>query len=73
MPAPDYEDDLVFPPRHDKTAYELQLENNKLHGLLKECGEALSEFDINFFNSSYGNHYKNLLTRINTALGESEE
>lgn len=30
MPQPDYENDLVFPPRHDKTALELQQENNKL-------------------------------------------
>lgn len=30
MPAPDYENDLVFPPRHDKTALELKLENEKL-------------------------------------------
>jgi hypothetical protein len=28
--APDYENNLAFPPRHDETAYELQLKVNKL-------------------------------------------
>lgn len=42
MPAPDYENDLVFPPRHDKTAYELQLENNKLQSEINRLREALN-------------------------------
>lgn len=37
--APDYNDNLVFPPRHDKTAYELQIENNKLKEQLAEHKE----------------------------------
>lgn len=37
--APDYDDNLVFPPRHDKTAYELQIENSKLKEQLAEHKE----------------------------------
>ncbi len=37
--APDYNDNLVFPPRHDKTALELQIENNKLKEQLAEHKE----------------------------------
>lgn len=37
--APDYNDNLVFPPRHDKTAYELQIENSKLKEQLAEHKE----------------------------------
>lgn len=37
--APDYDDNLVFPPRHDKTAYELQIESNKLKEQLAEHKE----------------------------------
>ena len=33
--APDYENNLAFPPRHDETAYELQLKVNKLEKQLK--------------------------------------
>lgn len=74
MPVPDYENDLVFPPRHDKTAYELQLENNKLRGLLAECKPFLNawlsdEADVSFTTLEV----MNFLTRINTALSESEE
>lgn len=38
--APDYEN-LAFPPRHDETAYELQLKVNKLEKQLKIAVEAL--------------------------------
>ena len=37
---PDYEN-LAFPPRHDETAYELQLKVNKLEKQLKIAVEAL--------------------------------
>lgn len=78
MPAPDYENDLVFPPRHNKTAYELQLENNKLRGLLKECKPYIRKEmetikSARFCNCDWAWKTSDLLTRINAALGESEE
>ena len=33
--TPDYKNNLAFPPRHDETAYELQLKVNKLEKQLK--------------------------------------
>lgn len=72
MPVPDYENDLVFPPRHDKTAYELQLENNKLRSLLRECKEFFEEENPKDF-TIMSERMDELLTRINAVLGESEE
>lgn len=50
----------------------LIIENNKLRGLLRECKRLINEystyFDIKDFNAS-----TDLLTRINAAIGESEE
>ena len=39
--TPDYENNLAFAPRHDETAYELQLKVNKLEKQLKIAVEAL--------------------------------
>lgn len=66
--APDYEDDLVFPSRHDKTAYELKLENNKLRGLLKECEAHLSLGEI----GTSVTPVNILLTRINAVLDDNK-
>lgn len=78
MPAPDYENDLVFPPRHDKTAYELQLDNNKLRGLLKECNPYIrNEIETiksaRFCNCDWAWKTFDLLARVNAVIGESEE
>lgn len=46
--------------------------NERLRNLLRECKEALEEFDLNYYGTSYGNHYKGIITRINAAIGEEE-
>lgn len=43
---PDYKNNLVFPPRHDETAYELQLKVNKLEKQLKIAKKGLTEIKI---------------------------
>lgn len=48
----------------------LIIENNKLRGLLKECKEW---FECFAWNKEYKHKSVNILTRINAALGESEE
>lgn len=37
-------DDIQFPPRHDKTAYELQIENNKLKEKIEFAKQAVDLF-----------------------------
>ena len=56
------EDELI------KDFTELQIQYSKLKELLKECVGELQDFN----NSSYP-IVENLLTRINAAIGESEE
>lgn len=89
MPVPDNKDDLVFPPRHDKTAYELQLENKhlkdllanqdkeieELRDLLEECKNIVAHdlWSRAQFSDGQVVEKDNLLTRINAVLGESEE
>lgn len=76
MPQPDYENDLAFPPRHDKTAYELQLENNKLRGLLKECRDWMSWAYAELYEYDPEHESKDtekLIGRVKSAIGESEE
>lgn len=73
MPQPDYENDLVFPPRHDKTAYELQSENDKLRGLLKECKPYIQKEmetikGAGFCNCDWAWKTSDVLTRINEAI-----
>lgn len=55
----------------------LIIENNKLRGLLKECKEELEyHSELIFCELESDNskiEFKHLLTRINAALGESEE
>ena len=41
--APDYKNNLAFPPRHDETAYELQLKVNKLEKQLNKAEDILHE------------------------------
>lgn len=41
--APDYENNLAFPPRHDETAYELQLKVNMLEKQLNKAEDILHE------------------------------
>ena len=62
---------ITYPPQHDKTAYELKIENNKLRDLLHECSRRIEDL-IDWSDCKY-DEAEDLLTRINTALGESEE
>lgn len=73
--TPDYEDNLVFPLRHDKTAYELQAENNNLRALLKECGKIIKNdlWEVVVYPNGEEVKKEQILTRINAAIGESEE
>jgi hypothetical protein len=41
--APDYNENLAFPPRHDETAYELKLKVSKLEKQLKIAKKGLTE------------------------------
>lgn len=59
-------EEILSMPRCD--IVRLQNENKQLKELLKECVEELQDFN----NSSYPT-VENLLTRINAAIGESEE
>lgn len=57
--------------RHEINNRLKEIEN--LKNLLKECRESIEELDLCYLSHSYGNEYKSLLTRINTAINESEE
>ena len=82
--APDYNDNLVFPPRHDKTAYELQIETNKLKDEIFRLREALTkartrlniadEFRCYENMRAYRQNFDEAKLYIERALnGESEE
>lgn len=66
---------MYIPTKHDKTAYELQLENNKLRGLLKKCKNIVAHdcWQEAQFPDGQIVERQDLLTSINTALGGSEE
>lgn len=68
--APDYDDNLVFPPRHDKTAYELKIENNNLHSLLVECDKWIVDVQNHCYLGIGARFDKSidLLTRIREVL-----
>lgn len=70
-PVPNYAELQELKSKRDKLAYDLgvaDVKNGELLRLLKECKEELSEFNYPQYSS-----VQTLLSRINAAIGESEE
>lgn len=68
-------DDIQFPPQHDKTAYELQIENNRLQAEINRLKGRNMEFfnDLNYIACGFCKTADEAIQHARKALnGESE-